>query len=89
MKHFLAKTDSNSLCLFFHTTNCHIIDLVALLNRLYTGCYKWEDELPLFDNLSGVVHTSSEGVGINKRSISYPDNYEGYEYICIQFDLIK
>lgn len=88
MKHFLHKTNEHYLCLFFRS-GCTISDLYGLLGKFHEGLYKYDDGLPLYDTGSGVIITASEGTNTHKGAVSYPDNYEGYDYICIQFNLVK
>lgn len=88
MKHFLYKTNEHYLCLFFHA-GCRVDELHDLLSVLEYGFYKYDDYLPLYDNRSGIILTAREGNDTAKGSVSYPDGYEGYDYICIQYNLIK
>lgn len=89
MKHFLKKSDDKHLCLFFFTKNITLSDLSFLLRNLDSGDYRYDSELPEYISSTGIIFTSFEGGGVNKSALTYPDNYEGYEYICIQFELKK
>ncbi len=87
MKHFLFKTNEHYLCVFFNTMSVN--DLYCLLGTFVMGVYKYDDEMPEYDVQSGQIKTAREGSATAKGAVSYPTGYEGYDYICLQFNLIK